>query len=124
MPQEDKLPGGDKSGEEMPDWVADKQRRAARRYRQAEAELEAEAQATAEAKLKVAGRCGREAGSRGTAQRRAACRTAFRNAGRQGAEELHRSAKAAIMKSKDGFVQAYNVSSAGTGARSSLTAAP
>ena len=35
----------------MPDWVADKQRRAAK-IRQAKAELEAEAKAAAEAKLK------------------------------------------------------------------------
>ena len=39
----------DKSGDEMPDWVADKQRRA---RRSAKAELEAEAKAAAEAKLK------------------------------------------------------------------------
>src|ERR1700741_1936958 len=49
--EEDKLHGRDKSGDEMPDWVADKQRRAAK-IRQAKAELEAEAKAAAEAKLK------------------------------------------------------------------------
>jgi hypothetical protein len=37
---EDKLYGRDKTGEEMPDWVADKQRRA-EKIRQAKAELEA-----------------------------------------------------------------------------------
>jgi hypothetical protein len=41
-----------KTGEEMPDWVADKQRRA-EKIRQAKAELEAEAKAAAEAKLKA-----------------------------------------------------------------------
>src|SRR5438046_2543036 len=50
---EDKLHGRDKTGEEMPAWVADKKRRA-ERIRQAKAELEAEAKAGAEAKLKVA----------------------------------------------------------------------
>ena len=40
--EEDKLYGRDKTGEEMPDWVADKQRRA-EKIRQAKAELEAEA---------------------------------------------------------------------------------
>src|SRR5271165_2277704 len=44
---------GDKTGDEMPDWVADKQQRA-ERIRQAKAELEAEAKAAAEAKLKAA----------------------------------------------------------------------
>src|SRR5258708_21433077 len=50
--EEDKLYGDDKTGEEMPDWVADKQRRADK-IRQAKAELEAEAKAAAEAKLKA-----------------------------------------------------------------------
>src|SRR5271168_235365 len=43
---------GDKTGEEMPDWIADKKRRA-ERIREAKAELEAEAKAAAEAKLKA-----------------------------------------------------------------------
>jgi hypothetical protein len=50
--EEDKLYGGDKTGGEMPDWVADKQRRA-EKIRQAKAELEAEAKGAAEAKLKA-----------------------------------------------------------------------
>jgi len=50
---EDKLHGCDNTGEEMPEWVADKQRRA-ERIRQAKAELEAQAKAAAEAKLKAA----------------------------------------------------------------------
>ena len=49
--EEDKLYGRDKTGDEMPDWVADKQRRA-ERIRQAKAELEAEAKPAAAAKLK------------------------------------------------------------------------
>jgi len=49
--EEDKLHGRDKSGEEMPDWVADKQQ-LVEKIRQAKAELEAEAKAAAEAKLK------------------------------------------------------------------------
>src|SRR6516162_10091280 len=50
--EEDKLYGRDKSGEEMPDWVADKQRRI-EKIRAAKAELEAEAKAAAEAKRKA-----------------------------------------------------------------------
>jgi hypothetical protein len=48
---EDKLYGRDKSGEEMPDWVADKKRRA-EIIRAAKAALEAEAKAATEAKVK------------------------------------------------------------------------
>jgi hypothetical protein len=51
--EEDKLHGRDKTGGEMPDWVADEKRRA-ERIGEAKAELEAEAKAAAEAKLKVA----------------------------------------------------------------------
>ena len=51
--EEDKRCGADKTGEEMPDWIADKKQRA-ERIRQAKAELEAEAKAAAEAKLKSA----------------------------------------------------------------------
>jgi hypothetical protein len=49
----DKLHDRDKTGDEMPDWIADKKRRA-ERIRQAKAELEAEAKAAAESKLKAA----------------------------------------------------------------------
>ena len=51
--EEDRLHGRDQTGEEMPDWVADKKRRA-EKIRNAKAELEAEAKAAAEAKLKAA----------------------------------------------------------------------
>ena len=49
---EDAAFGRDKSGEEMPDWVADKKRRA-EKIREAKAELEAEARAAAEAERKA-----------------------------------------------------------------------
>ena len=104
---EDKLPGGDKSGEEMPDWVADKQRRAAK-IRQAKAELEAEAQAAAEAKLKeqadVAAK--REAEGQRKGGRPAAPPSATPDAK---AQKNFTDPQSRIMKSKDGFVQAYNV---------------
>jgi transposase len=45
--EEDALYGADKSGDEMPDWVSDKQERL-KRIQQAKAELEAEAKAEAE----------------------------------------------------------------------------
>lgn len=49
--EEDKL-YGDKRGDEMPDWVADKQKRL-EKIREAKAELEAEARAAAEAEIKT-----------------------------------------------------------------------
>src|ERR1700758_3545411 len=50
--EEDKAFGRDKSGEELPKWVADKKKRA-EKIRAAKAELEAEAKAAAAAKTKV-----------------------------------------------------------------------
>ena len=49
---EDAAFGRDKSGEEMPDWVADKKKRT-EKIREAKAELEAEARAAAEAERKA-----------------------------------------------------------------------
>src|SRR5258707_2404787 len=49
--EEDKLHGRDKTGDEMPDWVADKQRRA-EKIRQAKAQLEAGGEGGAEAQRK------------------------------------------------------------------------
>jgi transposase len=103
---EDKLYGAEKSGEEMPDWIADKKRRA-ERIRRAKAELEAEAKAAAEAKLK--------AQAEAQAQREAEGR---RKPGRPAtppsttpepkAQKNFTDPESRIMKSKDGFVQAYN----------------
>src|SRR5207245_5635527 len=62
--EEDKLYGRDKTGDEMPDWVADKKLRA-ERIREAKAELEAEAKAAAEAKLKAGPRWRRSEKPRG-----------------------------------------------------------
>src|SRR5437763_3373948 len=50
--EEDKLYGRDKTGDEMPDWVADKKKRA-EKIRAAKAELEAEAKAAAAAKAQA-----------------------------------------------------------------------
>ena len=50
--EEDKAFGANKSGEEMPDWVANKKKRA-EKIRAAKAELEAEAKAAAAARAKA-----------------------------------------------------------------------
>src|SRR6266849_5796274 len=103
---EDKLYGADKSGEEMPDWVADKKRRA-ERIRKAKAELEAEAKAAAEAKLKAAAeaQAQREAEGRKKPGRPTAPPS---TAPDPKAQKNFTDPESRIMKSKDGFVQAYN----------------
>jgi transposase len=108
--EEDKLHGRDKTGEEMPDWVADKKRRAAR-IRQAKAELEAEAKVAAEAKIKAAAEAEekREAEGRKKSGRKAAP-PSIEPAPK--AQKNFTDPESRIMKSKDGFVQAYNAQAA------------
>ena len=108
--EEDKLYGRDKTGEEMPDWVADKQRRA-EKIRQAKAELEAEAKAAAEAKLKAQAEAAekREAEGRRKGGRQAAPPSTAPDAK---AQKNFTDPQSRIMKSKDGFVQAYNAQAA------------
>jgi hypothetical protein len=104
--EEDKLYGRDKTGEELPDWVADKQRRA-EKIGQAKAELEAEAKAAAEAELKerAAAEAKREAEGRRQGGRKAALPSPTPDAK---AQKNFTDPESRIMKSKDGFVQAYN----------------
>ena len=107
---EDKLHGRDNTGEEMPEWVADKQR-CAERIRQAKAELEAEAKAAAEAKVKAAAEAQeqREAEGRRKGGRKAAPPATEPDAK---AQKNFTDPESRIMKSKDGFVQAYNAQAA------------
>src|ERR1700741_4445110 len=106
----DKLHGRDQTGEEMPDWVADKKRRA-ERIREAKAELEAEAKAAAEAKLKAAAEAAekREAEGRRKPGPKAASPSTEPDAK---AQKNFTDPDSRIMKSKDGFVQAYNAQAA------------
>jgi transposase len=115
--EEDKLYGGDKTGEEMPDWVIDKQRRI-EKIRKAKAELEAEAKAAAEAKRKA------EVEKREAKEREAEERAQNGKAKKHGrggrpaappsdlpdskAQKNFTDPESRIMKSKDGFVQGYN----------------
>src|SRR3954452_4119260 len=98
---EDKLHGPDKTGEEMPAWVADKKLRA-ERIRQAKAELEAEAKAAAEAKLKAAAEAEakREAEGRRKGGRKAAPPSTEPE---PKAQKNFTDPESRIMKSKDGF---------------------
>src|SRR6201988_370051 len=108
--EEDKLHGHDKRGDEMPDGVADKQRRA-EKIRQAKAELEAEAKAAAEAKLKAQAEAAEKQESEGRPKggRSAAPPSTVPN---PKAQKNFTDPQRRIMKSKDGFVQAYNAQAA------------
>src|SRR6266568_1430117 len=80
--QEDQTFGKDKRGDEMPDWVGDKQKRLAK-IQQAMAALEADAKLAAEEERRI-----------------------------EAEKERQRQPESRIMKSKDGFVQAYNAQAA------------
>jgi transposase len=108
--EEDRLHGRDKTGEEMPDWVADKKRRA-EKIRAAQAELEAEAKAAAEAKVKeeAAAEAKRQAEGRKKPGPKAAPPSSEPD---PKAQKNFTDPESRIMKSKDGFVQAYNAQAA------------
>jgi transposase len=108
--EEDKLYGRDKTGEEMPDWVADKKLRA-EKIRAAKAELEAEAKAVAEAKAKeeAAAEEKRQAEGRKKPGPKAAPPSSEPD---PKAQKNFTDPESRIMKAKDGFVQAYNAQAA------------
>jgi transposase len=108
--EEDRAFGRDRSGEELPDWIADKQRRA-EKIRAAKAELEAEAKAAAAAK----------AGAQAEAEekRKAEDRKKRGKPPAPPSEEPDAKAQknftdpeSRILKTKDGFIQGYNAQAA------------
>jgi len=107
---EDKLYGRDRIGEEMPDWVADKKRRA-ETIRAAKAALEAEAKAAAEAKVKE--EAAAEEKRRAKGRKKPGPKAAPASAGPDPkAQRNFTDPESRIMKSKDGFVQAFNAQAA------------
>ena len=91
---EDEQYGADRRGDELPDWVADKQKRL-EKLRQAKAELEAEARAEDEQKPPPKYRGGRKPKTpAGTPPDKA--------------QKNFTDPESRIMKGADGFVQAYN----------------
>src|SRR5437870_377049 len=108
--EEDKAFGRDKSGEELPKWVADKKKRA-EKIRAAKAELEAEAKAAAAAKVK--------AQAEAEERQKADGRTKPGKPAAPPSEEPDPKAQknftdpeSRIMKTKDGFIQGYNAQAA------------
>lgn len=101
--QDDASLGTDRRGDELPDWVADKQQRLAR-IREAKAALEAEAKAQADAKAKAKDDDDdRGGGSRPGRKPKHPPGTPKPKAQRNFTDPDSR-----IMPAKDGFIQAYN----------------
>src|SRR6516225_1349676 len=108
--KEDKIHGSDKQGDEMPEWVADKTRRA-EKIRAAKAELEAEARAAAEAKAKAEAEAEEKRKTEGRKKPgKPAAPLSPEPAPK--AQKNFTDPESRIMKSKDGFVQAYNAQAA------------
>ena len=114
--EEDKL-YGDKRGDEMPEWVADKQKRL-EKIREAKAELEAEAKAAAEAERR-----------RGPRERRHRRAQEDRQDGAPPNTEPDGKAQrnftdpeSRILKTKDGYIQGYNAQAAVDGAHQIIVA--
>src|ERR1700723_1666288 len=107
---EDAAFGRDKSGDEMPDWVADKKRRA-EKIRTAKAELEAEAQAAAEAERQARAEAEkkREAEGRKKPGRPAAPPSQDPD---PKAQKNFTDPESRIMKPKAGFIQGYSAQAA------------
>ncbi len=108
--EEDKLHGRDKTGEEMPDWVADKQKRI-EKIRAAKAELETEAKAAAEAKAKEEAAAGKKRRAEGRKKPGPKAAPPSSEPDPK-AQKNFTDPESRIMTSKDGFVQAFNAQAA------------
>ena len=103
--EEDKAFGADKRGDEMPDWVANKQKRLAK-MREAKAALEAEAKAKAQAEKAAREK---QDGDDPRPGRKAAPPSDVPEAK---AQRNFTDPESRIMKTKDGFIQGYNAQAA------------
>jgi len=107
--EEDKL-YGDRRGDELPDWVADKARRLAR-IRAAKAELEAEAKAAAEAEAQA--RIEAEAQRKAQGRKKTGKPPAPPKAEPDGkAQRNFTDPESRILKTKNGYIQGYNAQAA------------
>ena len=102
----DRQHGASKTGHEMPKWVADKKRRA-ETIRAAKAEIEAEAKAAAEEKAEAEAEA--EAQRQAEGRKKPGPKAAPPSTEPDGQDQKNfTDPESRIMKSKDGFVQAYN----------------
>ena len=112
--QEDQLHGATRRGDEMPDWVADKQKRLAK-IREAREALEAEAAAAARAKAQVE----RVAEEKHKAENRKRSGRRPRLPSNEPAPKAQRNftdPDSRVLLTKDGFIQGYNAQAAVDGA--------
>jgi transposase len=101
---------GDKRGDELPDWVADKAKRL-EKIRQAKAELEAEAKAAAEAEIKA--RAEAEAQRQAEGRKKTGKPPAPPKTAPDGkAQRNFTDPESRILKTKDGYIQGYNAQAA------------
>jgi transposase len=107
--EEDKL-YGDKRGDEMPDWVSDKEKRL-EKIRAAKAELEAEAKAAAEAEIKA--RAEAEDKRKAEGRKKSGKTPAPPNQEPDGkAQRNFTDPESRILKTKDGYIQGFNAQAA------------
>src|SRR5258707_2733980 len=107
--EEDKL-YGDKRGDEMPDWVADKEKRL-QKIREAKAALEAEAKAAAEAEIQA--RAEAEGRRQAEGRKKTGKPPAPPKAEPGGkAQRNFTDPESRILKTKDGYIQGYNAQAA------------
>jgi transposase len=107
--EEDKL-YGDKRGDEMPDWVADKEKRLAR-IREAKAALEAEAKAAAEEEMRRREQAEEKRVAEGRKKNgRAPAPPKQEPDGK--AQRNFTDPESRILKTKDGYIQGYNAQAA------------
>jgi transposase len=108
--EEDKAFGADQRGDEMPDWVADKEKRLAK-IRAAKAELEAQAKAAAEQEARLR----QEAEHKRMAEgRKKSGKTPAPPKSEPGgkAQRNFTDPESRILKTKDGYIQGYNAQAA------------
>jgi flagellar biosynthesis GTPase FlhF len=112
--EEDRLHGS-KRGDELPDWVADKQKRIAR-IAAAKAELEAEAKAAAEEERRIEAERQKQREAEGRKKTgRPAAPPSDEPAADEPAPKAQRNftdPESRILKTKDGFIQGYNAQAA------------
>ncbi len=107
--EEDRL-YGDKRGDELPAWVADKQKRL-EKIRQAKAELEAEAKAAAEEEMRQ--RAAAEARRKAEGRKKTGKTPAPPKTEPDGrAQRNFTDPQSCILKTKDGYIQGYNAQAA------------
>ncbi|HLH51370.1 MAG TPA: IS1182 family transposase [Roseiarcus sp.] len=117
--EEDKL-YGDKRGDEMPDWVADKQKRL-EKIREAKAALEAEAKAAAEEERRRREKAQEQRTAQG--RKKTGKTPAPPKAEPDGkAQRNFTDPESRILKTKDGYIQGYNAQAAVDGAHQIIVA--